>query len=124
MALNKRQALATQTYTLPAAGLHTFEFVVDSGQRLISRIKLSAAAKFAYTDLVRIEAEGEGLYSNLNVPILALFLPTDHAADLSPTRGPHVLEFDDPLVLSLDHSLKVTVTGAADDVVWCTIEGA
>lgn len=123
MGLGKRQALAAQVV---AAAPYTFEFTVDQGVRLIKRIKLlNGTDKIpAIADTVRIEAEGEVLYSGLALPIVALFLKTDHSAANGEVHlSPHVLEFDNPLKLDEGFPIRITINNADDDLYYCIIEG-
>lgn len=123
MGLGKRQALAAQVV---AAAPYTFEFTVDQGVRLIKRIKLMNGTdkKIVITDTVRIEAEGEVLYSGLAIPIVALFLKTDHSALLANEHlSPWVLEFDNPLKLDEGFPIRITIDADGDDLYYCIIEG-
>lgn len=115
--IGQRQNLAAASIA-PGA---SYTFTVDRAFP-IHRIKFtpSDGGGLANTDTVMLTAEGEGLFGNQAVPVIALALRTDDAT--TSTTSPYVLAFDRPLILSKDYPLTIKVGGAK--TFWCVLEGA
>lgn len=117
-----RQGLAVKQCT----HANQVEFKLDKTFRLFRIRFLTDDAIMKIGDLVRVEADGQVLFSGLNVPIVLIADPTDDATDsASPQGGAHVAVFDDPIEVSNDYSVRVTYTSAdavSTDALWIELE--
>lgn len=100
-------------------------FTTDRGPFLIKRIKLYDPTDgiFGSGATLRIQAEGELLYSGQFIPVYAVAVRTDGGATAGTAlESPHIITFDQPLELSKDYPITIDLGSFADDV-WVILEG-
>ena len=116
-----RQGLAAK---LCPDGVET-PFVADKRFRVVRmRFFMDTDGIIAFNDKIKIEADGQVLFSGQSLPIAAIADPSDDASAESVAQGgAHCLKFDDPLEWSNEYPIKVTPSIGASQNLWVILEG-
>lgn len=125
MAQGSRQNLIARSVVATSGGTKTT--ITADRTFVINRIKLlpndGTLPAMASQARVRIRAEGEDLYSGVQLPVQALFVKTeDSAAVASECASPWVLAFDTPLSLSKDYPIEIELSNTTETF-WIILEG-
>lgn len=120
MAQGQRQNITAKVITATTAGTKaTWTF---DRSFLVSRLKISRSDGVADPTAVKlkIRAEGEELYSGLDLPIGAVGIRTDDANSGGSTYSPYVIAFDTPISVSKDYPLEITLSNSTSGFIVMT----
>lgn len=118
MAMGSREGMQASRRNSSGAESYEHLFQINGGTYLVSRIVFYSVTA-PTTSTFTLEAEGERLFSGVQMPIEAVFIPTEQVA-AGNVDGPRVLHFAQPVLLRPSYPIKfnVTTAGALDHYVW------